>query len=135
MTPEKLKALRTVSDAQYQKELAKMQSIVAEENELRRDLRDLAEKEAAANESLVGDMAIRSLGADALWNSWIARNRKALNIKLANVLARKADAQRGLRRAFGKNSVIEKLHALEHAKAKSAAAKSHLAALEDRMWH
>ena len=84
---------------------ARMQKIVAEETRLRREIRGLDEKA-----SLTGQLPaerlhdMRSVGADLLWNGWVARSRRQLNIELAQVLARKGQAMREVGKAHGRNS-------------------------------
>ena len=65
----------------------------------------LKTSEAAAE----GQGEMRVIGADILWQGWVARSKTALNIKLAQVLAIKEQQLHQVRQAFGKLQVVEQL--------------------------
>ena len=102
--------LTRITDAVYRADLARLQTIAAEENALRTELVALAEEERRNALSDPDSMlALRQLGGDLLWKAWIGRKREALNLRLATVMARKLSAAQALRRSFGKASVAEEL--------------------------
>jgi hypothetical protein len=87
---------------------ARVQGIVAEENRLRRAIAELDDKATLAGQlpaERLHDM--RSVGADLLWNGWLSRSRRQLNIELAQVLARKGQIMREVRKAHGRNSAAK----------------------------
>ena len=59
--------------------------------------------------------AVQALGADILWQNWAGRRRAALQMQLANILVRKAQAVDKLRHAFGKAEVASQLQTQEQA--------------------
>ena len=102
--------LTRITDAVYRADLARLQTIAAEENALRTELVALAEEERRnALTDTDSMLALRQLGGDLLWKAWIGRKREALNLRLATVMARKLSAAQALRRSFGKASVAEEL--------------------------
>ena len=115
MKPEDFFRLTKVTDAIYQADLARLQTILAEEQELRHALEDLAERERNGEAAMAQDAgAIRQYGGDILWKAWIGRRREAINLRLANVVARKLAAREMLTRSFGRNDVALRL--LENAR-------------------
>lgn len=105
-----------ITDALFQVEQAKMQRIAAEENLIRQALTDLDAQYSTAMNDSSDMMAVRALGADLLWQVWVGRKRADLQMELARVLVRKAQAAEGLRHAFGKNHVADQLHQRETTK-------------------
>ncbi len=105
-----LDRLKQATDAVYQAEQAKMRDILRQEADLRRALGDLDEKRHAARALPADQLAApRAIGADMLWQSWIQRTRQNLNVKLAQVLVKKAERQAALTRAFGRTEVVANL--------------------------
>ncbi|SEO07448.1 hypothetical protein SAMN04490248_101252 [Salinihabitans flavidus] len=102
MSRTNLEPLAEVIDTQYRVEEAGFRRVVDEERRLRAMLDDLNEKERAARDALRTDSAMRSFGGDALWFTWMARNRVLLNARLANILARKEASQARLKKANGR---------------------------------
>jgi lipase chaperone LimK len=107
---DQIQGLAQLTDMQFQAEMAKMQKLVAEENRL---LQLLSELDARSKQPDGSDEqtqnAIRALGADLLWQTWVGQRRAALQMQLANLKARKEMATDRLRRAFGKASVAAEL--------------------------
>lgn len=104
-----LDALREVTELRYLAEFRKISAIVEEENRLRRALARLDAQEAAARQSLAQAGPIHLVGADLLWQGWLARNRRDLGTELARVLARKSVLLDRVRRAFGQREAIRQL--------------------------
>lgn len=105
-----LDQLAGATDALYQAERAKLQDIARQEAELRRALFDLDAKRHAAWTMPADQLAApRAIGADMLWQGWTQRTRQELNVKLAQVLVRKADRMAALARAFGRAEVARTL--------------------------
>ncbi|MDQ2090563.1 hypothetical protein [Marimonas arenosa] len=102
--------LAAVTDAAYRADLAGLKSIVAEEDELRRNLANLAAEErrsATADPDRV--LALNQIGGDILWRAWVGRKREALNLRLATVIARKLAAAQAVLNSFGRSSIAEDL--------------------------
>ncbi len=130
---KQMNALTQITDALFQVEQAKMQRIAADEKSVRQALSNL---DAQYNNAL-GDasdmMAVRALGADLLWQVWVGRKRANLQLELAKILVRKAQAAEGLRHAFGKNHVATQLHQQETTRSRQKAAAHRLRLEQDRL--
>lgn len=101
--------LAELTDAVYRSRLSGMQKVLEQEARLRQNLQRL-EQMSIDDESLEQHaMAMRAIGADLLWQGWVARRKSELNIKLANVLAQKSVMSRDLALAFGRAQVAEQL--------------------------
>ncbi|PVA09693.1 hypothetical protein DC366_11205 [Pelagivirga sediminicola] len=101
-----LDKLKHATQAAYQAEQAKLRDIVRQETELRRALADLDARRQAAQALPADDLAApRAIGADVLWQGWTQRTRRELNVRLAQVLVRKADRMSAMTQAFGRAQV------------------------------
>lgn len=107
MTPSK--NLSALLHARYQREQSAFMAVVAKEKQIRQNLLQLSDFERKAREDLDIDPTPLVIGADSLWQDWLGRRRSELNIRLANVLARKADSRAQLRLAFGRKTVSDEL--------------------------
>lgn len=54
-------------------------------------------------------LALRRVGGEILWQGWVNRNRRELQMELARVLARKGEALAALKHAHGRSEAIEGL--------------------------
>ncbi len=104
-----LEALHQITDARYQQAQAAMQAVLAEERRVRDMLKDLNNQERSGRQIMAQDSDIQKTGGDLAWNSWIGRNRRILNMELANIMVRKERAFRDLQATFGKADVLEKM--------------------------
>ena len=92
-----------LTDALYQRELATLREILDQETRLRAALAQLAEQARAAGDQPEAALAgLREIGGDIVWQSWLARQRTALQSELARILARKERALPAIRLAHGK---------------------------------
>lgn len=99
-----------VTEAAFQAQLAQMSKLGVEEARIRAALKDLDRQiDAPLNGTDSAHMAWRAVGADQAWRKWMVRQRADLNMKLARVLARKADATAQLKLAFGRRQVSQDL--------------------------
>ncbi len=94
----------------------RLKKIAAEEAALRTELAQLDDKRRAArglpNDALT---ALRGIGGEMLWQGWLARARRDLQIRLARVLARKTMALRDYRQAHGRREAARALQMHEAA--------------------
>lgn len=112
-------ALCEVSDALYQREVARLRGLRDEEARLRAALVRLdAQARDARRLSDSALRGVREIGADIVWQGWLARHRATLQSELAHVLARKEHAMPALRRAFGRAEAARALHAQALAEAR-----------------
>ncbi|SEL26889.1 hypothetical protein SAMN05421666_3301 [Roseovarius nanhaiticus] len=102
--------LSQAMEAAYQAAQAAMQDIRAEETALRQSLAELdAQRMASRALPLEQWAAPRAIGADLLWQGWTQRTRQELNVKLAQVLVRKAEKLAALRHAFGRAEAVRRI--------------------------
>ncbi len=127
-----LPELAKATHAMYLREHNKVKGILKEEAALRQRLAQLDEHERVAREtgSTVGSM--RAIGADILWQAWEERTRRALNMELARVMARKLVAMDRVRAAFGRKSAVANLSRAEKEKRRFRERKKFEASLLNR---
>lgn len=110
MSRAQLDDLVRITAAARRVEEARLQRLAEEEAGLRAELAAL---DAARRESCAlpdSDLAApRSVGSDILWQGWVNRARRQLQVRLARVLARKGDTLRDLRKAYGRGDAAEAL--------------------------
>lgn len=117
MRDDELEDLGKVTEALYQVELARMQTILREEARLRAAIARLDAHHAANRGLIEADLGgLRQIGGDILWRSWVGRNKAELQSELARVLGTKGQMIRKLRRAFGKSQAAEGIRTAESAK-------------------
>jgi len=117
-------ALCDVSDALYQREVARFRALRDEETRLRTALAQLdAQARAVRHLSDEALRGVREIGADIVWQGWLAQHRAALQSELAQVLARKEQAMPAQRRAFGRAEAARALRAQAHAEARTRQAR------------
>jgi len=114
MSRDTLNQMATVTEAMFQREYSAIKSILKEEADLRRALLQLKEQSIEARTVSSNSHAMQSTGADFLWQSWVARNRRQLNIELAQTMARKIEAMQHVRKAFGRNEAVKSLVQTAH---------------------
>jgi hypothetical protein len=109
MTQDKLARMADVTKAIYMTEFQKVQGLLEEEARLRKDLARLRAQSVQGRETLQTDPSMQAVGADLLWQSWLNRTQRQLNMDLARVMARKLTAMDRVRRAFGKQSAVRSM--------------------------
>lgn len=108
MTPKALGDLTALSRALQEADAAVLQSICADEKKIRAqlDALDISHRSAQAL-PLQETISQRGLGVDMLWQVWVGRKRRDLQMQLARCLARKGTAKRKLQKSFGKRFALE----------------------------
>ncbi len=109
MKPERMADLVRITKLKFQIEYEAVKAVLEEEAHVRADLSRLDDQTAAANQRENSDHAMEIVGANILWQKWIARARRNLNIELASILARKPHAMERVRMAFGRHQATEEL--------------------------
>ena len=125
-TLSELKALEAITRAKYDQQQQSFQRILGEENRLRAELARLDEMLKTAEAEGGAEGGMRAIGADILWQSWVARSKTALNLQLAQVLAIKEQQLQQVRQAFGKLQVVEQLIAETRAETRKKNGQSQL---------
>lgn len=124
MTQKTLNDLKDLTDIVYRGEQASLKKIITQEQELRAEIAKLEERHNAVIRTHGLDVSgTRSYGGDVLWQGWVERSRSDLQIRLAQVMARKSDFIRRLSLAHGRKEAAARLvdenrskRAFEHAK-------------------
>ncbi|MGR3621163.1 hypothetical protein [Pseudophaeobacter sp.] len=119
-----LKQMSAVTEAQYLKEHAKIKPILDHEARLRGQLSKLEDQVKSARQDIDGDVPMKALGADLIWQGWHTKTRRNLNMQLAQVTARKLMAMDRLRKTFGRKTAVEEMEKAEAQRLKQARAKA-----------
>ncbi|MGY9045953.1 MAG: hypothetical protein ACKVKF_02500, partial [Rhodobacterales bacterium] len=85
--------------------------ILAQETTLRRELEEIENLRYQTLRQEEGAHARRMLGADSLWQGWLAQRRMHLNQELAVLQVRKADSLEDAQTAFARHQVTSDLAA------------------------
>lgn len=131
-TLTELKDMLAITETKYDQQQQSFQKLVFEENRLRGELirLDIAAHQAEAEP--LGKREMRAIGADIIWQGWVARSKTQLNLKLAQVLALKLHHLAQVKQAYGKVLVVRELLGQVH---KETSAKIADAALAQAIDH
>lgn len=119
MSRKALNQISIVTEALFQREYQAIQKILKREASLRQSLAKLEAQSKDAESQYIEDCVMKTIGADFLWQAWVSRTQRQLNIELAQVMAGKIETMTRVRKAFGRNEAIKTLSLtaqLEHQK-------------------
>lgn len=119
-----LATLRTLVEVKYRQQQESFARLMAQENRLRGALRQLDAQMAESRSNACAQQ--QAIGADVLWQAWVGRKKRELNMQLAKVLAVKERHVAQVRSAYGKVLVTDKLHRDACAQAQQKKAQSEL---------
>lgn len=119
-----LAMLQTLVEVKYRQQQESFARLMQQENRLRQALRQLDIHMAESRSS--DDTPQKAIGADVLWQSWIGRKKRELNMQLAQVLAVKERHVAQVRKAYGKVLVTETLYSGARKDAQQKKAQSQL---------
>lgn len=118
MTTSEYRDLYRIADAAFQASLSRMKALSAEEAALRASLTDLDQQLRDTLGAALDQQAHwRAIGADEAWRRWQMRRRQEINMQLARLQVRKAQAAADLKLRFARKQVsaeILELQAAEH---------------------
>ena len=126
-TLTQLTALLAVTQAKYDQQQQSFGKLVSEENRLRTELEQLDAAARRAQTEPNGESEMRAIGADIIWQGWVARSKTRLNHKLAQVLALKLHQLAQVKQAYGKVLVIKELRDQARSKSTTKRAQNALA--------
>jgi septal ring factor EnvC (AmiA/AmiB activator) len=107
MSDSDLNTLEALTEAQFRAVQAELEPILVEERRLRRSLADLDEKTHKNATLPISDLTdLQRLAGDMAWRRWAAQSRTELQMRLARVLARKANKMAVVRQAFGRAEAV-----------------------------
>lgn len=119
-----LAMLQTLVEVKYRQQQESFARLMQQENRLRQALRQLDIHMAESRSS--EDTPQKAIGADVLWQSWIGRKKRELNMQLAQVLAVKERHVAQVKKAYGKVLVTETLYSGARKDAQQKKAQSQL---------
>ncbi|MGJ8626845.1 MAG: hypothetical protein ACSHXB_07800 [Sulfitobacter sp.] len=114
--------LLSITKIKYDQQQQSFQRLVSEEARLRSELDRLDFSVLQAQAKPENNDKMRAIGAEIMWQSWVARSKTQINLKLAQVLALKLQHLAQVKKAYGKVLVIEEL--LEQERGKVAAKRA-----------
>lgn len=106
-TVKNLAMMQQLVEIKYRQQQESFARLIVQENSLRASLGQLDMQLAQSRKN--PDAQQNAIGADVLWNAWVGRKKRELNMKLAQVLAIKERHIAQVRRAYGKVVVTETL--------------------------
>ncbi|MEM8981231.1 MAG: hypothetical protein AAGD04_17290 [Pseudomonadota bacterium] len=132
MTPFELERLSQLSQARQDADAAKLRSFHAEESRIRAQLAALNTTHKSARDlPTLETLPLHRVGGDLLWQRWVGRRRRELQMQLARCLASKGTAQRHLQESFGKSSALHSLRRDVQARELQAKTKKELEAVTE----
>lgn len=123
-TQTDLAMMQKLVDMKYRQQQESFGRLIAQENQLRTSLARLDEHLARSQRDT--DSEHRAIGADIIWEAWVGRNKRALNLQLAQVLAVKERHIAQVKEAYGKVLVTKDLHEQVRAADKNKMAQAQL---------
>jgi len=102
-----LAVMRNLVEIKYRREQESFARLMIQENRLRAALKQLETQLRESRAS--GDTSQRAIGADVLWQAWVGRKMRDINMQLAQVLAVKERHIAQVQRAYGKVLVTDEL--------------------------
>ncbi|MBB3994009.1 hypothetical protein GGR95_001650 [Sulfitobacter undariae] len=119
-----LKEMQKLVDVKYRQQQESFARLLIQEDSLRKSL--LRVDEHLADSRCNADADQKEIGADILWQAWLGRKKKELNMHLAKVLATKEQHIEQVRKAYGKVRITNALLSDESKKAKQKREKIQL---------
>jgi hypothetical protein len=116
--------MQKLVEIKYQQQQQSFARLMTQENRLRLSLKQLDQQLADSRSN--NDTKQQAIGADILWQAWIGRKKRELNLKLAQILAVKERHVAQVREAYGKVLVTKELFGKESAVVKQEMAQSEL---------
>ncbi len=121
-TLDQFRQVEQLVEFQYRQQQKSFQRLLAEEGRLRAALRQLDKHLKESRETT--EVSQRAIGADIVWQSWVGRKKRELNMELAQVLAIKEHHIGQVRRAYGKVLAAQELHLKAKTKHKQKTART-----------
>lgn len=116
--------MQQLVEVKYRQQQESFGRLMKQETTLRASLRQLDDYMAESRNA--PDTEQRAIGADVIWQAWIGRKKRELNMQLAQVLAVKERHIAQVRHAYGKVLVTDELHLKVSTEAKQKEAQSKL---------
>lgn len=107
-TRSDLAMMQQLVDMKYRQQQESFGRLIAQEGRLRASLAQLDAHLAQSKDDTDGHQ--KAIGADIVWQSWVGRNKRALNMQLAQILAVKERHIAQVKDAYGKVLATQELH-------------------------
>lgn len=114
MSRDTLSQMSDVTEAMFQREFSTIQHLLKEESSLRQSLTQLEAQSNTGKINEAQDLSMNTIGADILWQAWVSKTRRQLNIELAQIMAQKIEAMAHIRRAFGRKEAVKRVMEAAH---------------------
>lgn len=101
--------MEQIFDLKFKKKQGAFLAVVQQEKQLRAQLKKLDTQ--ARTSQIQEHQNMQAIGADVIWQSWIERSKKSLNMELAQVLAQKETLLSNVKKDYGKLLVSRELSA------------------------
>ncbi|SNR37131.1 hypothetical protein [Puniceibacterium sediminis] len=101
--------IREITAIMEERALAKHRDVLAQEAAVNREIVEIEKLRYQTLRQDDGAQARRMLGADGLWQGWLAQRRMHLNQDLAMLRVRKADSLHAAQTAFARHQVTTNL--------------------------
>ncbi|MEP3442677.1 MAG: hypothetical protein ABJN72_14465 [Sulfitobacter sp.] len=108
-TQSDLAMMQQLVDMKYRQQQESFGRLIMQENALRASLAKLDTHLADSRNNT--DASHKAIGADVVWQAWVGRNKRELNMQLAQVLAIKERHITQVKQAYGKVLATQELHA------------------------
>ncbi|AEI96254.1 MULTISPECIES: hypothetical protein [Roseobacter] len=129
MSKRQLNAIKQIFDLQFKKKQGAFLAVVQKEQQLRGQLKKLDTQ--VRNSQIHEHQNMQAIGADVIWQSWVERSKKTLNLELAQVLAQKETLLSNVRKDYGKLLVSRELYSsIESTERNQTQAKLLVSAIE-----
>lgn len=102
-----LTMMQKLVEVKYRQEQESFARLMTQENRLRASLRQLDLQ--LEDSRKCADAEQKAIGADVLWQAWVGRKKRELNMQLAQVLAVKERHIAQVRKTYGKVLVTDAL--------------------------
>lgn len=126
MKSKELQIIERLLNVKFQKKQKIFLKVVADENRLRSQLTQIDDQSRAVERSNFYE--IRAIGADVVWNSWVERSKRNINMELAQVLAQKDQLKSKVKNDYGKVLVSGELKNLKRSQETNTLQKKNLEA-------
>lgn len=104
-----IQELATLTQMVFEAKSAEVRTLAKRQQDLLDRLAALRSEEEAAQISFQEDLQLRMSGADIAWQSWLGRQKAAINAEMARVRAEKERELAKLRHSFGRKEVAARL--------------------------
>jgi hypothetical protein len=103
-----IEMMRVLVGIKYRQQQESFSHLIAQETKLRSSLTKLDTHMEQSRSNT--DAPQKAIGADVIWQTWVGRKKREINMQLAQVLAVKERHIAQVRHAYGKVLVTDALH-------------------------